>query len=124
MSQLHRCTRIFMPVYAAAGLLLLGCGGSAPRVELVPRAADVRTAKSDPPDGYSEIGPIEAVHGSGCGDLGKLGTYEGAFNTLRNKAVEVGATYVRINSMTEPHLEGDCYDDRFIIRGTAYRPGP
>lgn len=87
-----------MPARRPVGLSLMtlfvafaftGCGGVAARIDLVPGAAEVRTAKSDPPPAFVEIGPIEAVHGSGCGGFGKLGTYEGAYNTLRNKAVEM-----------------------------------
>jgi hypothetical protein len=102
---------------------LTACGGVAARIDLVPGAADVRTGKADPPERFIEIGPIEAVHGSGCGRFGKLGTYEGAYNMLRNKAAQIGATYVRIDTITEPHSEPGCYDDTFVIRGTAYRPG-
>lgn len=36
----------------------------------------------------------------------------------------MGATYVRINTITEPHSESGCYDNTFVIRGTVYRPGP
>lgn len=102
---------------------LTACGGVAANTQLVPGAAEVRTGKSDPPEGFVEIGPIEAVHGTGCGAFGKLGTYEGAYSVLRNKAAEMGATYVRINTMTEPHSEASCYNNTFVIRGTAYRPG-
>jgi hypothetical protein len=119
----HRLLRIVTIGSLVAGTLT-ACGGTAARIDLVPRAADVRTGKSDPPEGFVEIGPIEAVHGNGCGGFGKLGTYEDASNILRNKAVQMGATYVRINTITEPHSEPGCYEDTFVIRGTAYRPGP
>jgi hypothetical protein len=103
-------------------VLLVACSTTPPQVKLTPQAANVRTGKDDPPAELVEAGPVEATHGSGCGGFGKVGTYEGAYTLLRNKAASLGATYVRITTITEPHPEGDCYSDAFVIRGIAYRP--
>jgi hypothetical protein len=86
-----------------------------------PTAHQVEARKADPPPGAREVGPIEAVHGSGCGLIGEKGSYESALAVLRNMAAEKNADYVQILSMTEPHSEHGCFDQRFIIRGMAFQ---
>jgi hypothetical protein len=102
-------------------LLLAGCFATAATPALIPSAQAVQTGKGAPLPGMRELGPIEAVHGSGCGALGTRGTFEGANAMLRNQAAIMGATYVQVFMFTEPHDAGGCYDDRFVIRGMAYQ---
>jgi hypothetical protein len=54
-------------------LALAGCGGGA-TLHLLPEATAVRTAKADPPATAVELGPIEGVHGGGCGLFGSRST--------------------------------------------------
>lgn len=107
---------------AILGLVVIaGCAtASVPR--LSPAAQEVRTGKGDPPGEMQELGPVEATNGSGCGGFGERGTYEGAMVVLRNKAASLGATYVQIFTMSEPHREPGCHVNAFVIRGTAYGP--
>ena len=83
----------------------LGCAATAPPVKVAPGAMRVVIRKADPPPGYIEMGPISASHGYGCGYFGKKGTYESAYNALRNKAAKHGADYVRIVGTSEPKLK-------------------
>jgi hypothetical protein len=105
-------------------LLLIGCFATAATPALLAGSERIRIGKSDPA-GLVELGPIEAVHGSGCGGFGEKGTYDGAVTVLRNEAARMGASYVEIFTLTEPHSETGCFDNRFVIRGTAWaeRPG-
>lgn len=105
---------LLVMVVAAAG-----CAEAAP-VSLTPAAQQVEARKSDPPPGAREIGPVEVTHGSGCGGFGEKGAYESALALLRNTAAEKNANYVQILSLTEPHTEGKCFDNRFVIRGMAF----
>ena len=100
-------------------VFLSGCAATLP--PLSPAAERLVVGRNDPTDGHQEIGLIEAVHGRGCGGFGVKGSYEGAYRELRNQAAEMGATYVQILMMTEPHLEGGCYRNQFILRGRAFR---
>lgn len=86
-----------------------------------PRATTVRVGKADPPPGAAEMGTIEATHGVNCGGFGERGTLEGAMVILRNMAAARNANYVSLLSTTEPHLVGGCFDNRFVLRGIAYR---
>lgn len=109
-------------VLALEALTLVACA-TAPVPPLSAAAREVRTGKSDPPSDMREIGPIEATSGSGrCGAVGERGSYEGAVAELRNKGAAMGATYVQIFTMSEPHREPDCNVKTFVIRGTAYGP--
>jgi hypothetical protein len=103
------------------GILAATASCEATPVAVSPSAQGVEIAKADPPKGSREIGPIEAVHGNGCGGFGAKGTYESALAELRNQAAEKGGNYVQLMTMTEPHSEHGCFDDRFIIRGIVYR---
>ncbi len=110
------------------GMVLSGCLYSPHDKTLVgsheaplPNSSRIVVAKSDPPLGASELGSIEAVHGNGCNGYGLRGTFDGAMIILRNTAQLRGANYVMLISTLEPHQELGCYDDRFMIRGLAYR---
>jgi hypothetical protein len=101
--------------------LLSSCGGKASVEPLSAEATAVTVRKGDAPPGSQEVGTIEGEHGSGCGAFGEKGTYEGAMNALREKAVSLGADYVALISVTEPHRSGECFDQRFTLRGLAYK---
>ncbi|MDX2021263.1 MAG: DUF4156 domain-containing protein [Deltaproteobacteria bacterium] len=111
---------IWLLSIALSGLALAACGTTAPAVVLRPGANAVKVAKAEPPDGCVEVGPIEAIHGSGCGGFGREGTYEGAYMTLKNKADERQANFVRADQQIPPHSENGCFDQRFVIRGVAF----
>jgi hypothetical protein len=98
----------------------VGCA-TADVPELAAGGQRLRTGKSDPDPGMRELGPIEAINGSGCGGFGAKGTYEGALNELKNRGAAMGADYVQIFTMTEPHRTASCYDDEFTIRGMAFK---
>ena len=89
--------------------------------QLSPAAQNVQVTKAEPPPGFVEVGPIEAVSGGGCGMYGSRGTYEDAYNILRNKAAEMGANHVRMDAQEPPHYEGGCQNQAFVIRGVAFR---
>lgn len=82
----------------------------------------MHVAKSDPPAGAREIGPIVAEDGDGCDAFDpQTGTYSHALVKLRNRAAARGGNYVEIMTMEEPHQETQrCYDNRFVIRGMLY----
>ncbi|MEO7095844.1 MAG: DUF4156 domain-containing protein [Polyangiales bacterium] len=84
-------------------------------------ASRLHVGKSDPDPACEELQPIEAVHGDGCGGFGERGSYNGAYNVLRNLAADVGADYVRMDSQVPPHSERGCFDNKFVIRAVAYR---
>jgi hypothetical protein len=104
--------------------VLAACGGTASIPAAHPRANEVKVGKADPPPGSTDLGPIEAAHGQGCGLFGEHGSLEGAMVALRNVAAQRNANYVALLSTTEPHADAGCYDDRFVIRGIAYRVFP
>jgi hypothetical protein len=99
------------------------CYADAQPVAVAPAAQDVEVGKADPPGGSRSLGPVEAVHGDGCGGFGTKGSYESALAVLRNKAQTMGGNYVQVMTMTEPHSENGCFDDRFVIRGVVFRLG-
>jgi hypothetical protein len=70
-----------------------------------------------------EVGPISASHGGVCIHGAPVGTFEGAYTLLKNRAVEMGATYVQILDQVEPVRSGPACSFRYVIRGVAYRDG-
>jgi hypothetical protein len=107
-------------VAASLATLLAGCI-EADLPQLTTAGQAVATGKSDPAPGTRDLGPIEASNGSGCGAFGTKGTFEGAMIDLKNRAATLGANYVQIFTLTEPHHGGGCYVDAFVIRGLAFR---
>src|SRR5690606_16748028 len=81
----------------------------------------IQTGTRDATHGLEEVGPIEVSNGSGCGGFGRKGSYEGAYAMLRNRAAEMGATYVKITQQEAPYADGSCMHNEFTIRGIAYR---
>lgn len=103
-------------------VLFAGCGFYAKRPIPVTLAGEiVKVGTDNPIASMKEIGPIEAIDGSGYGGFGSLGSYAGAYNKLKNKGGEMGATYIKIIQTKEPHADGTAYDNRFVIRGLAYK---
>lgn len=94
-------------------------------VKLEPGAERVEVNKQNPGNQYTEIGPISAENGSKCSknpsDPKKIGTYENALNTLKNKAAKTNIDYVKIVSTTEPGYKLGCIGKRYAITGTGYR---
>lgn len=108
-------------------MVLVGCviGGNsakpAPSPQQVANAYRVVVGKNDAPPDAVELGPIEAIHGAGCGSWGERGSFEGAMFQLRNVAAMRQANYVMLVSTVEPHFEPGCHNNEFVIRGVAYR---
>lgn len=116
---------ILMLAVTACGGGMAPMGGMAPLPPTTSaRAAEVTVAKSDPPPGSTDLGPLEVVHGYGCGGFGDTGTFEGAMIMLRNAAAERGANYVMLVATMPPHSTAGCFDDGFVLQGIAYRVSP
>lgn len=103
-----------------AALVFVGGCVSAP-IQLTTGAEKVRVAKSDPPHDYAEVGHLTGSDGAGCGAFGSRGTYEGAVNSLKNQAHAIGADFVQIFTITEPHFRPGCFDNVYTISGSAYK---
>lgn len=101
-------------------LPIVGCV-TVPPMQLIPGAGNVLVAKSDPGDNYEIIGPVSGSDGEGCGGFGYMGTYERSITDLRNKIYQMGGNYAQIISLTEPYLRGNCFDNEYAIRATAYK---
>jgi hypothetical protein len=100
-------------------LLLAGC--SAAQVSTAPDASRIRIGTQPPGGSHEQLGAITAKHGGGCGLYGTRGDYEGAYTILRNKAAQIGADYVQVVRVIEPHMEGICMNQAYVIDGLAYR---
>lgn len=100
-------------------LYLAGC--ATPAVKLQDTARAVKVGKSDPTDNYSEIGPITAIDGKGCGGFGYRGTYDRAIVLLKNKAASQGGDYVQIFTITEPYFSPGCFNNVYKINGTLFK---
>lgn len=111
-----------LSVILLLGMLVVSCART-PLV-LSPNANDVQVGKGDPPRNAKELGPVTGSNGSGCGLYGRRGTYEGAYIQLKNTAAALGANYVQIYRISEPHLSGNCFVNVFSISGMAYRISP
>lgn len=113
--------RQFLYLIGIAAFGLSGCHHATKPVQLRPGAEAVKVAKSDPTDNFAEVGPVSGFSGRGCGGFGHMGSYEDAVTDLKNRANAMGADYVQIMTITEPHSEPNCYDNRYKISGTAYK---
>jgi hypothetical protein len=102
-------------------LIFAGCTVPRPPMVLKPGAGNVMVAKSDPGNNYEIIGPISGYDGADCGGFGYYGTYERAITNLRNKTYDMGGDYAQIITLTEPHLSGGCFDNKYSIRATVYK---
>jgi hypothetical protein len=100
--------------------IIVGCSATK-GVALTQGAADVTVDKTKPGDSYEVIGPVSVSNGKGCRDFGWLGSYDGAVTTLQNKVNELNGDYAQITSVTEPHLDGGCFDNKYTILALAYK---
>lgn len=98
---------------------LFGC--SAPPVKMSDGGMTVKVGKSDPTDNYTEIGPVTAIDGKGCGGFGYKGTYDRAVIQLKNKTYEIGGDYVQIFTIREPYPSPGCFVNEYKINGTAFK---
>ena len=104
----------------AIGLGILAC--ASPVIQLTPAAERVEVGRSDPSDNYEFIGGVTARDGNGCGLYGRRGNYDNAVTALRVKAAKLGADYVSIMTITQPHMANPkCFSNPYIISGMAYR---
>ena len=91
-------------------------------VQITPEGEHVVVGRSDPTDNYELIGPITVHDGNGCGLYVRRGTHDNAITALRVKVAIVGADYVAITTITEPHLANpNCFANPYIVSGMAYR---
>ncbi len=100
-------------------LLLSACSTS--QQTMVPGASAVRVVKSDPPDNYTEIGPITVKDGSGCGGFGSRGSYENAVIMAKNKAYSMGGDFVQVFNLSEPHFRPGCFVNEYVISGSVFK---
>src|SRR5262245_38489853 len=103
--------------------ILALCAGCASTPALSPVAARVRVSTAAPPLGMVPVGRLRAVHGDGCGFAGGLGNHDGAENRMQTLAAKIGADYVQVTSSSEPHVEGECRRNEYVLEGQAYRSG-
>lgn len=100
--------------------IMVGCS-TTNGVTLTPGAGDVTIEKAKPGSNYEIIGPVSVSNGMGCRDFGWLGSHDGAVKTLKNKIKEINGNYAQITSVTEPHLEGGCFNNKYTILALAYK---
>jgi hypothetical protein len=103
-----------------AGALALSSLACAPAPTLTPAAVSVRISTAAPPQDEVALSRLRAVHGEGCGFGGLLGNRDGAMSRLRNQAAQIGADYVQIVHAVEPHVEGDCRKNEYVLDAIAY----
>ena len=110
----------FNRLVIAVFLLTTSC--ASPPVQMTPDAERVLVGRTDPADNFELIGPITAQDGSGCGMYGQRGSYDNAVVSLRVKAAQMGASYVAIITITQPHRANQyCFANAYSISGMAYR---
>lgn len=100
--------------------IIVGCSATK-GVTLTPGAGDVTVDKTKPDNSYEVIGPVSVSNGQGCRDFGWLGSYDGAVTTLQNKVNELNGDYAQITAVTEPHLEGGCFNNKYTVLALAYK---
>ncbi|MCF6309746.1 MAG: SHOCT domain-containing protein [Sulfurimonas sp.] len=100
--------------------IIVGCS-TTNGVTLTSGASDITVEKTKPSSNYEVIGPISVSNGKGCRDFGWLGSRDGAVTTLKNKVNELNGDYAQITSITEPHLDGGCFDNKYTILALAYK---
>jgi hypothetical protein len=105
-------------ICCAVFTLSSACAGHAPPAN---SADSVRVDKGPPGPGAQPIRALRAVDGHGCGLFGTLGTYEGASANLRDQARAIGADYVQVTEVKEPHASRECVEKEYTLLGIAYR---
>lgn len=117
--------KLFRPsVLVLAAALVLACRPRPAVSDAPDRSDEIEAQKADAPPGSHAIANVEAIDGGGCGMLGVIGNYAGALRAVKNKAIDMGANYVKIVEVIEPHNVAGCYDKAFTIRGVAYAMPP
>ena len=103
-------------------VFLLTTSCASPPVQMTPGAEKVLVSRTDPADNFELIGPVTAQDGSGCGMYGRRGSYDDAVVAIRVKAAQMGANYVAIITITQPHRANQyCFANAYSISGMAYR---
>ena len=101
----------------AISLLIAVCSAAVAQTDV----SSVQVGSESPGNDYSQIGPITAKSGGGCGLFGKKGTFQGAMTSLRKEAAEMGADYVQILQQEGEHMAGACLSRGYTIDGYAYK---
>jgi len=102
-------------------LIIAGCSMDPLSVELSPAAQNIIVKNEKPVGNYELIAPVTASNGKGCRDFGYLGNREDAIKDLKNKTSELRGDYAQITTVTKPHLDGGCYDNRYSLMALVYR---
>ena len=89
-------------------LTLLGCATTA---SLSSMGKGVKLGKSDPDTACKELESLDIKN--------SWGTPTDSKNLLRNKAADLGANYVRLDSLTSLTIAGD--NAGYMISGTAFK---
>jgi len=100
---------------------IVGCSTSPLSVDLKPEAKQITVTNEKPKGNYELIAPVTVSHGRGCRDFGYLGSKEDAIKELKNKTSELRGDYAQITKVTQPHLDGGCFDNRYQITALVYR---
>lgn len=103
-----------------AFVFIAACATRAP-IPLDEGADNVQVSKTEPGEGYKIVGLITAIDGKGCGDFGIEGNRENAITIIKNDAHALGGDYAQLLNVTEPHVSGGCYDNKYIINATAFK---
>lgn len=88
--------------FLALGCVILGCASTG----LTAAGAKVQLMKADPPAGCKELGSVDGSHNY----VGRANE-AASKNVLRNRAADLGANYVRMETVSSAG----------IIAGTAYQ---
>lgn len=92
----------------------------APPETMTAEEAAVRVLKSDPPDGYTDVGTITSSDGQGCGIFeGSTGNLDRVMMKFKKAAAAKGANYVQLLSITEPNKSANC--NEYVLTGIAYK---
>jgi hypothetical protein len=100
--------------------IFIGCTAIVPII-LDDGAEEITLNESKPSQNYEVIGAVIGVDGSGCGSFGYEGSHDRATIDLQNKIKELHGAYGQLTSVVEPHLDGGCYKNEYIIKAVAYR---
>jgi Short C-terminal domain len=100
---------------------MAGCAITRPIQQLTPGAENVSVGKDFPGDNYKLMGPVNGLDGTQCGLEGYRGSYDGAVTSLKNRTHEMGGDYAQIIQVKEPHWVGSCFNNEYVIEGTAYK---
>ncbi len=98
-------------------LAIFGCVTPGALVELTEGGKKVEARMPDAPPGYIQLGPVFGRHGRDC----ERGVREEAIKDLRNNGAEMGADYIRIDSVLAPDPSRVCGYQEYTIRGVAFK---